>query len=128
MLTDADREAIDTLRERLTEAILAGDTDAYLSCLTDNATLLHPDSPQVRGKEALRTYLTGMFEAVSVDLLELKPVIVEGGDRFAYEVGTQECVIEPPLPGFSRIRQHLHVYQKQEDGSWLIAAAMSGNQ
>jgi uncharacterized protein (TIGR02246 family) len=127
MLTDSDRQAIDQLRERLRQSILSGDTEGYLSCLTEDATVLHPDSPQVRGKEALSAYLSGMFEAVRVNHLELKPVIVKGGAGWAYEVATQECEVVPPLPGFSRARQHLHVYEKQDDGSWLLAAAMSGN-
>jgi len=128
MLGDSDRRAIGDLRERLRRSILDGDAEGYLSCLTSNAVVLHPDSPQVRGKEALLAYLTGMFEAVRVSVLELDPVIVDGDDGWAYEVGVQECEIEPRLPGFGRARQHLHVYQKQDDGSWLMAAAMSGNQ
>ena len=126
MLSDSDRQAIDDLRERLRRAILEGSTDSYLSCLTDDAVIIHPDSPQVRGKEALRPYLATMFDAVTVGHLEFHPVVVNGDGRLAYEVATQQCEVEPSLPGFKRDRQHLHVYQKEE-GAWLLAAAMSGN-
>lgn len=126
MLSDSDRKAIDNLRERLRRAILAGSTDSYLSCLTDDAVILHPDSPHVRGKEALASYLAAMVEAVTVVDLEFHPSIIEGDGELAYEVATQQCEVDSALPGFARDRQHLHMYRKKE-GAWLLAAAMSGN-
>ena len=69
-----------------------------------------------------------LFEAISVKSLVLTPVTVEGNGAVAFEVATQELVVEPTVEGFKRVRQHLTVYRKQSDGSWKIAAAMSGNQ
>lgn len=126
MLSASDRQAIDSLRERLRKAIVDGSTDSYLSCLTEDAVILHPDSQQIQGKEALASYLSAMFDAVTVSHLEFHPVVVSGDGELAYEVSTQLCEVDPPLPGFKRDRQHLHVYRKQ-DGAWFVAAAMSGN-
>ena len=54
--------------------------------------------------------------------------VLVGDGELAFEVGIQNCVVEPALPGFKRERQHLHVYQRGKDDAWYIAAAMSGNQ
>jgi uncharacterized protein (TIGR02246 family) len=128
MLSAADQGEIAALRERLRSSIVDGDAEVYTSCFADDGVIMHPDSPQVRGRAAIAAYAAGMFEMVELPLLELTPVSVVGDGDLAFEVGTQECVMEPALPGFKRERQHLHVYQRAEDGEWYIAAAMSGNQ
>lgn len=128
MLSDADRAAIDALRERLRKSIIEGDAQAYTSCFSEHAVLMHPDSPQVVGREAIGDYAAQMFDMVRVPLLNLVPVSLVGDGDLAYEVGVQECEVDPPLPGFKKERQHLHVYERGADGSWSVAAAMSGNQ
>lgn len=128
MLSDLDRAAIDDLRERLRQSIVEGDAEAYTACFATDGIIMHPDSSQVRGREAIGAYATGMFEMVSVPRLELFPVVVEGSADLAFEVATQVCELEPEVPGFKRDRQHLHVYERASDGNWYVAAAMSGNQ
>ena len=128
MLSTEDQAAIAALRERLRSSIVSGNAGAYTGCVAEDCVIMHPDSPQVRGRLAIARYVTAMFETVRIPVLELTPVTLVGDGGFAFEVGTQDCVVEPALPGFKRERQYLHVYQRQADGAWYIAAAMSGNQ
>ncbi len=128
MLSPEDRDAIRELRERLRVAIVSGDTAGYAECFAEDAVLMHPDSPQVRGRAAIAEYVAEMFSAVSVPELDLSEVVLDGGKNFAFEVGAQHCVVDPAMPGFKRDRQHLHAYCRGADGKWYIAAAMSGNQ
>lgn len=127
-LAIADREKIDALRSALIEAIIAGDPASYSQCFTEDGIVMHPDTAFVRGTGALRDYARGVFAAVKVTRLVLTPVMLHGTDTLAFEVGTQELAITPASDKFRSNRQHLHVYEKQTDGSWKIAAAMSGNQ
>jgi uncharacterized protein (TIGR02246 family) len=113
---------------KLVSSILDGDVEAYVESFTDDGVLMHPESPQVRGETAIRAYVSAVFSAVKVTHLELTPSVVEGGGGFAFEVGVQRVAVEPSDDKFKTERQHLHVYRKQSDGSWRIAAAMSGNQ
>jgi uncharacterized protein (TIGR02246 family) len=128
VLSQEDRDAIRCLRERLRASIVYGDAEGYALCFAEGAVLMHPESPQVRGRQAIAKYVAAMFDAIQVPVLELAEVVLDGGGGFAFEVGTQECEIEPSMPGFKRKRQHLHAYRQSGDGSWYIAAAMSGNQ
>ena len=128
MISESDLSAIRALRSRLQKSILEGDVEEYVSCFTEDGAIMHPDSPQVIGRPSIAKYVAQMFEVVEVSKLDLMPVRVDGNARFAYEVGVQDCRVEPKLPGFKEVRQHLHVYEKGEDGEWLVAAAMSGNQ
>ena len=128
MLSPEDREAIRDLRERLRVAIVAGDTASYVGCFAEDAVLMHPDSPQVRGRAAIAEHVAAMFDAVSIPELDLSEVVLNGGGDFAFEVGAQHCVVHPAMAGFKKERQHLHAYCRAPDGAWYIAAAMSGNQ
>ena len=119
---------IRALRERLRVSIVSGDTAAYAACFAEDAVLMHPDSPQVRGRVAIAEHIAAMFDAVSVPELDLSEVVLDGGENFAFEVGAQHCVVDPAMPGFKQERQHLHAYSRAADGAWYIAAAMSGNQ
>ena len=112
MLTVDDRDGIDTIRNALVDAILRGDADSYAECFTSDGVLMHPDSPPVRGREALRQYVTQMFSVVEITKLVLTPVILEGGNGVAYEMGVQEAAMEPLDPRFKTERQHLHVYER----------------
>ena len=127
-LSSQDKRGIDAIRTALVSAILAGDADAYAQCFTSDGILMHPDTPLVRGAVALREYGAQVFAAVKVTKLLLSPIVVSGTGETAFEVGVQELAITPASDKFRSKRQHLHVYKKQADGSWRIAAAMSGNQ
>ncbi len=127
MLSPDDRQRIERVRVALRDAILTGDADAYVACFTPDAFVMHQDSPYVRGTEAIKEHTQQIFDVVQVTKLELSPVVVAGGDGLAYEVGVQEVAIEPPMDAFKSNRKHLHVYQRQADSTWRIAAAMSSN-
>lgn len=127
MLYADDRAAIDELRERLRRSIVDGDAAAYAACFAEDGVVMHPDSAPVRGRSALSEYGEGMFANVRVSSLRFEPVKLDGDGSFAYEVAFQQVAVEPSLPGFQRDRQHLHVYQRADDGKWYVAVAMSGN-
>ena len=127
-LAEADKAAIKELREALVRAIVAGDAAAYAACYAPDGVVMHPDSPFVRGTAALLEYTKAVFDAVKVTRLVLTPMSVTGEGGVAFETGVQDCGIEPPNEHFKEKRQYLHAYQRQEDGAWKIAAAMSGNQ
>ena len=127
MLTQEDLKGIDDAREAIRTAILESDAEAYALAFTENGVVMHPDSPLVQGRDALRNYVSELFNAVSITKLEFSPVIVEGNDGIAYEIGVQSVNASPSSDQFKDQRQHLHVYERGRDGIWRIAAAMSGN-
>ena len=123
-----DKGAIEALRESLVRAILDGDAQAYANSYAPDGIVMHPDALLVQGSSALLEYAKAMFAAVKVTMLVLKPIRVVGEGSVAYEVGVQEAAIEPPNEQFKNDRQYLHAYERQEDGTWKVASAMSGNQ
>jgi uncharacterized protein (TIGR02246 family) len=127
MLTDEDRKGIDGVRAALSDAIVAGDAGTYVACFTSDAFVMHQDTPSVQGAGPIREHTEQIFSATTVTKLVLTPVRVDGGEGVAWEVGVQELAVEPPLEGFKSKRKYLHVYERQADGTWKIAAGMSSN-
>ena len=136
MLSEDDLAAITALRKRLRSSIVEGDAKTYTDCFAEDAVIMRPDSPLVRGRAAIAEYVAGMFEVVRVPfnnpavgelIFKLTPVSVVGDGGLAFEIGVQAW---RTLRGFMRERQHLVVYQRGDDGAWHVAAAaaMSGNQ
>jgi uncharacterized protein (TIGR02246 family) len=127
-LTTDDQAAIRGLRDGLVRAILSGDAEDYAAAFSPEGVLMHPNMPMVKGSRGLLEYARTMFGVVKVVRLELTELSLVGDGGVAYEVGTQLCAIDPPDEHFKATRQYLHAYARQADGSWRIAAAMSGNQ
>ncbi len=127
MLSESDRQGIEHVRTALREAILGGDAEAYAACYTADGFGMHQDTPYVQGTAAIKQHTQEIFDVLRVTKLDLTPVVVDGAEGVAYEVGVQEVAIDPPMDAFKSKRKHLHVYRRQEDGSWRIAAAMSSN-
>ena len=126
MLSQQDRLGIAVVREKLVNAILDGDVDAYVESFAADCVLIHPERPQVRGEAAIRAHATAAFSAVKITELQLTPIVVDGGGGFAFEVGVQHIAVEPSDGEIKTERQHLHVYAKQGNGSWRVLAAMTG--
>ena len=94
---------------------------------TADGFVMHQDTPYVQGTAAIKEHTQELFDVLRVTKLDLTPVVVNGAEGVAYEVGVQEVAIDPPMDAFKSKRKHLFVYQRQEDGLWRIAAAMSSN-
>ena len=66
MLGLEDQAVIAALQERLRSSIVVGDAEFYTACFAEDGVIMHPDSPQVRGRSAIAEYVTAMFETVKV--------------------------------------------------------------
>lgn len=126
-LSTSDLQAITALRTALVEAITAGDAAEYAALCTEDVQLLHPNAPLVTGRADLEAHNAAIFDAVKVINLVLSPVVVSGAGDLAYEVGTQELVIEPSMPGFRSTRKYVHVLKRGTDGVWRFAVLMSND-
>lgn len=57
--TAAVAAAVDSLRQAYLEAYNAGELDRLASLYADDAVLLPPDAPPVRGRDSIRTHFAG---------------------------------------------------------------------
>jgi uncharacterized protein (TIGR02246 family) len=122
-LTDADRETIRSDVANFDKAMLAADWPAVVSIYTEDALLLPPNSPEVRGRAAIQKFFEG---SPKVSAFKQNVTEIEGYGDLAYPRGTYEMTMLPPgakAPIQDRGKV-LTVWQKQADGSWRAARVM----
>ena len=118
--TDADRTAIRTRIADFDKAMLAANVPAIMSAYTEDAVLLPPNAPMVRGRAAIQKFFEGFPK-----ITEFKQSAdeIEGQGELAYPWGTYETAMTPPgakAPLKDRGKV-LGVWRKQADGSWLAS-------
>ena len=125
-----DVAAINHLRERETAAVKAGDVGTLLSLRTEDFVAMPPDQPVVRGTEAVRGFLQGMFDQIAWEGTFTSEDVVVAGD-WAYDRGIFTGTATPngdgepmPLDG-----KYLWILKRQTGGSWRFAVvSWSSNQ
>lgn len=121
--TEADVEKLNRLQRQVDAAIIGGDTERYITLLTDDAVLLPPNGPAVSGTEAIRTWNNAMskqFRIVSYAPVD-DEVVVDG--NWAFRRATVDWTIAPAAGG-KAVRdsgKFIIIYRRGSDGSWRVA-------
>jgi len=108
-LTEADREGLATLGEDFSAAMKAGDADALAALYTEDAILLPPGSPAVRGRDAIRDYMATFPPIAELSVTEEG---FEGIGDTVYAYGFFEMTLD--LPGSPTDRgKYLDIRKRQ---------------
>src|ERR1051326_2005986 len=108
------------------KAASAGDLNAIVSFYSDDATLLSPNAPVVKGKDAIRKEWDGIMKGFG-NTLHWQPTKAEAAKsgEIGYTIGTYEGTFTPPngKPVHDK-GKYLEVWKKQADGKWKCVADM----
>ena len=123
----AEERAIRTLNERWAPAVERKDTSAAVGLYTDDATLLWPDMPPVRGVEGIRSVWSA---AVNTPGLALRVVperirVSSAGD-FATDEGRIESTTTGPAGTRTDTTKYLHVWTKEGE-QWKVLYSMTNS-
>ncbi|WP_136656462.1 DUF4440 domain-containing protein [Nitratireductor sp. XY-223] len=102
------------------EAFNRGDAAGCAAFFTEDVTLLPPDQPMVRGREAfVETYRDRMRQNTGgTHTNELVGYGVEGD--LAYQIGTYAIAdADPPEQG-----KFVNILKRQPDGSWKVSVSI----
>jgi uncharacterized protein (TIGR02246 family) len=118
---EADRSAIDRVREAHVAALNQGDADAFAAVFSEDAVQMPPNEPANVGRDAIRAWAQGLMSLFgvqfSLSVEELRPA----GD-WAYERGAYTILLNPRAGGALQDRgKYITIYQRQPDGSWKTA-------
>ncbi len=120
-LSDADRTAIDAVRQAYADALLAADYAAVAALYTEDAMRMRSNEPAAMGRAAIQAaYEMGPGRIVS---FANPSVELEGRADIAYARGTFSIDVEAegmeePVTDSGN---WLAIFRKQADGSWLIS-------
>ena len=117
--TEADRQAIDQVREQEVAAINSGDLS--LGYAADNLITLPPGEPALVGKPALQAWMEAFLSQTTASLSYGSTDVIVAGD-LAVEHYTGTLTLTPVGGGDSvdETLKGIHVYQRQADGSWKL--------
>ena len=122
-LTDADRAAIDQLRETYRQAVVANDAAAIAALYTADGVEMAPNMTIAQGSAAIEERNS---IPMAVTQFMLHPAETAGTGDLAYERGTFMFTGTPegmPVP-IDDTGKYMVVLRKQADGSWKFAAAI----
>ena len=99
--------------------------DSVLAVYAQDAVLMFPDAPDVRGHSAIREMLSGLFGSTRVESLDVRPDAIEVYGSTALEWGTyREVYVPQGQRAISEDGRYLIEWQRQPGGSWAIRRFM----
>jgi ketosteroid isomerase-like protein len=124
-----DRPGFAATAHALAEAFVrhanAGELDLLVAdCYAEDAVVLPPNAPPVRGHGQIRELFREMIEAGAADVTRELSELDVAGD-VGYGVGAYTMALRGP--GAEPIRdsgKYLLVYRRQADGAWRVALDM----
>lgn len=125
-LSEADRGSIRAVDSAFVAAINGGNLDALAAVYATNASLLPPNLPSQKGRNAIRSFWAGLTNAYTVRF-EVGSDTIEGRGDLAYNVGHYRFTAVPKAksaPGVADEGKFLGILKKQSDGSWKYVVDM----
>jgi uncharacterized protein (TIGR02246 family) len=106
-------------------AAKAKDADTIASLYVEDATLLPPGAPPVKGRQNIRDFWKAFLDAGATEPV-LRSASIEGAGDLAYEIGEYQVTMPNPQGGGTATQhgKYLVVWKRQSDGSLKMAADM----
>lgn len=120
-LTAADEAQILAADSLFTMATNAGDVDRVAATYAEDALLMPPNAPPVKGRAAIRAFWNGFLQPYTV-VLTVGTDQIEGRGDLAYVVGHYRLATTPKAKGTPAQApedgKFLEVFKRQADGQW----------
>jgi uncharacterized protein (TIGR02246 family) len=125
-LSAADHAGIRSADSAFMAAANAGDADRIAEVYTEDGSLLAPNLPPQKGRDAVRAFWGGFLDAYTVRF-EVASDTIEGRGDLAYNQGHYRFTAVPKakgVPGIADEGKFLEILKKQRDGSWKYVLDM----
>ena len=118
-----DRAAVEAATAALHQALRTNDLETFMSHVSEDVFFMPPGEPPVRGRDALRTWMTGFLAQYRTSSLTLADREVLVGHGWAVELGTFEWTLQPSAGGSAVVDRgnYIQVWKQQGDKSWRFA-------
>lgn len=117
---EAEEQRLMELSREWSDVAAGDDVEALMSYWADDAVMMAPGQPPLRGKEAIREFVssTGEIPGFSVSWEPLEAHVSESGDM-AYLIEQNQMTM-PDSTGalMTQYNKVVTVWKKREDGSW----------
>lgn len=125
-ISAADMAGIRSADSAFVAAANAGDAEKIAQVYAEDGSLLAPNLPPQKGRDAVRAFWGGFFDAYTVRF-EVASDTIEGRGDLAYNQGRYRFTAVPKakgVPGVADEGKFLEILKKQPDGSWKYVVDM----
>jgi len=126
-LEEARATLLQTDREWEATWIEASDLDLMVSFYADDAVLFYPDTPDLRGRGAIREFVAGILQIPGFSAgWEVSEVVVSDGGDLGYVMGRSWGKM-PGAEGdlVTTYSRYVDVWERQPDGNWKCVLIVS---
>jgi uncharacterized protein (TIGR02246 family) len=119
---DADRAALNKLREDFITAFNSADALRIAATYSEDAVLMPQNQEPVTGRTAIETYYKGLHNQVNAKISLTSQELTMIGDDSAFDRGTYVMSIAPKAGGtpMEDAGKYLVILQRQPDGGWKV--------
>lgn len=117
--TSQEKEAITAVSKARAKAFNEGNAAAIAVHFTDEAWLMAPGKPALKGKNAVQAYYQSIFDEYNT-VLESYYDEVDVSGNLAFGRGFAKVILKPKKGGDSLVStaKYLNILKKQPDGTW----------
>jgi uncharacterized protein (TIGR02246 family) len=121
-LTPSEREdvaSITAVSKARADAFNQGNAAAIAAHFTEDALLMAPDKPILKGKAAVQTYYQHIFDEYETSLKSYYEEVKVSG-QLAYGRGFAEVVLTPKRGGktITSTSKYINIMKREADGTW----------
>ena len=119
----SDKAAVEASTTAFHEALRGNDLEKFMSYVADDVFFMPAGEPPVRGKEAMRKWMTAFLSQYRTTSLTFADREVRVADGWAVELGTYEWALAPAAGGAAAVDRgnYMQVWQQRPDKSWSFA-------
>lgn len=119
----SDKAAVEASTTAFHETLRINDLEKFMSYVADDVFFMPAGEPPVRGKEAMRKWMTAFLSQYRTTSLTLADREVRVADGWAVELGTYEWGLAPAGGGVTAVDRgnYMQVWQQRPDKTWSFA-------
>lgn len=124
-----DQQAINTLRNGQSQAIINGEAEAYANLCMDNIHLLIPGHDMIIGREKFMQTENALFDRTSFTAFDKYPTRIQRHGNHIVEIGYQRVTTRGSSEKkgvYSASQKYMHNYQLTDNG-WKYTVLMSND-